>query len=191
MRNYITIAEEEFDKISKMISSGYSKTAIAKNVGCTTKTLMKVFEKMNISYDYYEKKEKSVITCKNCTSNIPRQNRSGYCKDCYPSIRSKKYVDDKFKKWIETGDMGNDISTTVRGNYRKRLLEFYGDECSICGMGSSWNGKNRVLVLDHIDGDASNNNSANIRFVCPNCDSQLDTFKSKNKKSARSFRRNK
>ena len=74
---------------------------------------------------------------------------------------------------------------------RKRLLEFYGDECSICGMGSSWNGKNLVLVLDHIDGDASNNNSANIRFVCPNCDSQLDTFKSKNKKSARSFRRNK
>lgn len=36
----------------------------------------------------------------------------------------------------------------------------------------------------HIDGDASNNFRDNLRLVCPNCDSQLDTYKSRNKNSA-------
>lgn len=27
-----------------------------------------------------------------------------------------------------------------------------------------------------------------MRLICPNCDSQLDTYKSKNKNSARKFR---
>jgi len=42
-----------------------------------------------------------------------------------------------------------------------------------------------VFVLDHIDGDASNNKRENLRLICPNCDSQTDTFKSKNKFSTR------
>ena len=47
---------------------------------------------------------------------------------------------------------------------------------------------NVQFVLDHIDGDASNNWKTNLRLICPNCDSQLDTYKSKNKNSARKFR---
>ena len=47
------------------------------------------------------------------------------------------------------------------------------------------NNKPLVFVLDHIDGDAANNHFENLRMVCPNCDSQLPTFKSKNKKSSR------
>lgn len=39
-----------------------------------------------------------------------------------------------------------------------------------------------VFVLDHIDGDAANNKRDNLRLICPNCDSQLEAFKSKNKK---------
>ena len=35
-------------------------------------------------------------------------------------------------------------------------------------------------IIDHIDGDASNNMPDNFRLVCPNCDSQLPTFKARN-----------
>lgn len=45
------------------------------------------------------------------------------------------------------------------------------------------------FVLDHIDGDATNNARENLRMVCPNCDSQLPTFKSKNRGKGRHFRR--
>ena len=57
-------------------------------------------------------------------------------------------------------------------------------------MKDEWNGKQLIFVLDHIDGNADNNNRDNLRLICPNCDSQLDTFKSKNKKSARAKYRN-
>jgi len=45
------------------------------------------------------------------------------------------------------------------------------------------------MILDHIDGNASHNTRDNLRCVCPNCDSQLDTYKSKNKNGSRSYYR--
>lgn len=44
-------------------------------------------------------------------------------------------------------------------------------------------------MLDHIDGDAANNRRDNLRMVCPNCDSQLPTFKSRNRGKGRHSRR--
>jgi hypothetical protein len=48
-------------------------------------------------------------------------------------------------------------------------------------VGSSPTLSSKVII----DGDASNNLRSNIRMICPNCDSQTDTFKSKNKNSKR------
>lgn len=42
-----------------------------------------------------------------------------------------------------------------------------------------------------VDGHVSNNKRDNLRCICPNCDSQLDTYKSKNKNSDRIYRYNK
>ena len=43
-----------------------------------------------------------------------------------------------------------------------------------------YNGKPLTLQLDHIDGNPINNNLENLRFLCPNCHSQTDTFAGKN-----------
>lgn len=53
-------------------------------------------------------------------------------------------------------------------------------KCAICGQPPEWNGKPLTLTLDHIDGDNKNDVLENLRWVCPNCDRQLDTFCSKN-----------
>ena len=76
------------------------------------------------------------------------------------------------------------------GCYKKYFLEEQDHKCAICGMTDSWQGRPLVFVLDHIDGNADNNNRDNLRLICPNCDSQLSTFKSKNKHSARAKHRN-
>ena len=69
--------------------------------------------------------------------------------------------------------------------YKDLILLEQNNMCAICGCAPYHNGKPLVFVMDHIDGDATNNVRDNIRLICPNCDSQLDTFKSKNKHSTR------
>ena len=70
-------------------------------------------------------------------------------------------------------------------HYKNEFINEQGGVCAICGCKPEWNGNPLVFVMDHIDGDASNNRRENLRCICPNCDSQLDTFKSKNKNSTR------
>lgn len=53
-------------------------------------------------------------------------------------------------------------------------------QCAICGQGKMWNGRELVLTLDHIDGKNHNNVESNLRWICPNCASQLDTFAGRN-----------
>ena len=63
-------------------------------------------------------------------------------------------------------------------------MEEQENKCAICKIDNIWNNKELIFVLDHIDGNAANNIRENYRCVCPNCDSQLDTYKSKNKNSS-------
>lgn len=82
----------------------------------------------------------------------------------------------------------------MRANYnpfsfKKDILKEQGNICAICECKPIWNGKPLVFILEHIDGHASNNKRNNLRCICPNCDSQLDTYKSKNKNGDRHYYR--
>jgi hypothetical protein len=44
-----------------------------------------------------------------------------------------------------------------------------------------WNDKPIKLILDHRNGNNSDNRTENLRFLCPNCESQLDTRGGANK----------
>jgi hypothetical protein len=51
-----------------------------------------------------------------------------------------------------------------------------------CGNDGHWENKKLVLQLDHIDGDNTNNLLENLRWMCPNCHSQTETFAGRNNK---------
>lgn len=55
------------------------------------------------------------------------------------------------------------------------------NKCECCGI-SEWNGKPLNCELHHIDGNNANNNLDNLIILCPNCHSQTENFRSKNKK---------
>ena len=67
---------------------------------------------------------------------------------------------------------------TLRRYYLKGEYTPY--KCSICGQEPFWNGKELALTLDHINGNNKDDRLENLRWVCPNCDRQLDTFGAKN-----------
>ena len=71
---------------------------------------------------------------------------------------------------------------------KRHILKEQNNYCEICKNKNEWNSKPIVFILDHINGDAFNNKRENLRLICPNCDSQLDTYKSKNKNSSRKER---
>lgn len=74
--------------------------------------------------------------------------------------------------------------TYSRTHLKKRLLEegFLSNDCSICGLSSEWYGKHINMILDHVNGDSADNRLKNLRMVCPNCESQLETHCGRNRK---------
>lgn len=63
---------------------------------------------------------------------------------------------------------------------KKRMLAMgIENECKVCGLENSWNGLPLSLQLDHIDGDRTNNLLSNLRFICPNCHTQTNTYAGK------------
>jgi 5-methylcytosine-specific restriction endonuclease McrA len=75
-----------------------------------------------------------------------------------------------------------DSSYKNRGRLKARILKdkLLDYVCAFCKNRGDWKEKKLVLVLDHINGVKNDHRLENLRFVCPNCDSQLPTFKSKN-----------
>lgn len=67
---------------------------------------------------------------------------------------------------------------TLRKYYTKGEYTPY--VCAICGQEPFWNDKPLTLTLDHINGFNHDNRFENLRWICPNCDRQLDTYGSKN-----------
>lgn len=74
-----------------------------------------------------------------------------------------------------------------RGMIRGVLKREFGHQCFECGL-SEWRGNSIPLEVDHIDGNAGNNDFSNLRLLCPNCHSITDTWKGKNKGNGRAAR---
>jgi Zn finger protein HypA/HybF involved in hydrogenase expression len=71
-----------------------------------------------------------------------------------------------------------DSICTNKSRLKQRLLKegILENKCSECGLGSVWNNKAINMVIDHINGDTYDYRLENLRMLCPNCNSQQDTF---------------
>lgn len=76
---------------------------------------------------------------------------------------------------IENSSYAN-ISRLKKRLVNENRLEY---KCAICGL-TDWLGKEITLQLDHINGINNDHRIENLRFLCPNCHSQTDTYAGKN-----------
>ena len=87
----------------------------------------------------------------------------------------------KHKEFLEHPDKRYS-GETLRFNLLHSGREY---RCEKCGIEGVWQGNPIVLEVDHIDGNRHNNQLKNLRFLCPNCHSQTNTFRGRNVNTGR------
>lgn len=185
--------KEDLERL--ILTKNLSYREIGKIYGVSDTYIKKVAKKLGIELikrknfkegvEPHNKGKGRKINCQYCDVEItnpwPQQ------KYCGKHCESEFKISNKYKHYLENQNLFCDISGDMRWVKKHILLE-QKNKCSLCGIINEWNGKPLIFILDHIDGDANNNLRNNLRLVCHNCDSQLDTYKSKNKNSSRKER---
>lgn len=118
---------------------------------------------------------KQEYVCLNCGTHKVGYNTKGkYCSNkCQLEFQTKQKIES---------------DTASHRTIRRYLIETIGNICSKCGI-DKWNDKEIILELEHIDGNSENNKLDNVCLLCPNCHSQTDTYKNRNKGNGRHKRR--
>jgi len=183
------------DELENMIFlEKLSYREIGRRYGVSDAYIKKICNKLEIkliprlkfpeNWSPHNKGKKEKKECNNCKElYLSTDKNSKYCsKECEVEYKTNK----KYEYYLNNQ---KNYEKIVDVKFLKRhILKEQNNCCEICKNQNEWNEKPIVFILDHIDGNASNNRRENLRLICPNCDSQLETFKSKNKNSARKER---
>ena len=184
---------KEKENLEKLIlKENKSYEEIGRSYNCSGSNIRKVSRRLGITLpkrrkinpnETFNKGTMKSYTCKNC-GKTHYSNQPFCSKDCCNEYHHKQ----RYKDFLEHPEKYNKANYQPSA-FKQDILKEQDNKCAICGCSTEHNGKPLIFILDHIDGHASHNYRDNLRLICPNCDSQLDTYKSKNKNGERSYYR--
>ena len=147
----------------------FTKEAL-QNIVSTSKTFAEIFRRANRANQSYRTLLNRLDEDKIDYSHIPRglDANSG-------RFFPRKSKVDYSKLFTENSEHAR--CTAKKWIMRDNLIPY---KCDECGMGPEWNGKKLTLRLDHQNGIRNDHRIENLRFLCPNCDSQSETYGGRN-----------
>ena len=195
----------EKDKLEELVNQGLSVRKIGENLNKDYTTVRYWLNKFNLktngyekSYSWEEENLRIAISDSECKSDVLRKlgisTKSGnfqtldrYIKKYNIDSSNLLYDNKRGNKWSKKYSNEEVFCehSPIKGHTLKnriineRLLEY---KCQKCDLVDKWNGIELKLQLDHRNGINDDNRLINLRFLCPNCHSQTETFCIGNKK---------
>ena len=179
-------------QVVECLNKGLSGVETAKIVGCSGSTVSRYARKFGFSEKEYARSDwkdiaeyyasgHSYLECKD-KLNVSKKvlwtgARRGFLNPRPADGSSKKKTLNQM-----INDYNGVSGSGARQVIRRKIIEENALDyhCALCGI-DTWREKPLTLRLDHINGDGGNHSLDNLRFICPNCDSQTDTYCSKNR----------
>lgn len=156
----------KYDKewLQELCQSSYSyaevlKKAGRKQGGGTQATLKKKIDEFQIDISHFTGQRWYDTPGKQC--NLTGQNKEKYS------------LEEVFRK-------NSPVTQKVLRGYIERysILEY---KCQFCGCDGKWQNGVISLEIDHVNGDNTDNEINNLRYLCPNCHALTITYRGRNK----------
>lgn len=176
-------------QIQQLLNAGLKPAEIAEKLGCVLSTI--TYHAKRLGQDVqvrptYNWGEINVFH-NSGYSLAECMEKFGFCRASWHKARIRGEVITR----LEAKGLSLDVQLVAgrvqgRHNIKKKLLRagLLEKKCYSCGI-VEWKGKPLAFNLDHKDGDKLNWALENLQMICPNCDSQQDTFAGKNIKRLR------
>ena len=125
----------------------------------------------------------------NAKRKLPPAQCSFCLKEFEATSRSSKFCSLLCSAASRKPQTETDLKGRSSKECRNFLIAQFGAKCFDCGWDKTNPKTGKCPVeLEHIDGDSSNNESGNLKLLCPNCHSLTPTYKSLNKGKGRFLR---
>lgn len=123
-----------------------------------------------------EKRTKRISICLHCGEEV----ETYATKYCSLQCQQDHNTSLRILQWL--------AGETFTNRVIRRMLEVLrGYVCEVCEL-SEWKGKPITLEVEHKDGNSEDSSMDNVCLICPNCHSQTDTYKGKNRGHGRHSR---
>jgi hypothetical protein len=164
-----------------LVDEGYTTRQIAEKLDTCQTNVRHYLAKYDLKTKY-TRTEEAKRHCLECGKQLGRTRGRLVRTYCNAKCHQASIFKGRLENWLATGCFHH--NDTVK----KLLIAVDGEKCSVCGV-NEWCGKKLSLEVDHKDGNSEDSSYTNVRLICPNCHSQTDTYKAKNKGNGRAYRR--